>query len=255
MSPTFGEPWEFPLRYRCSPIGGKWQDNSDCFFLPEAVLLHRAYSLLGRVRCFEGRNHVFMHFIRRTLPRCHYYDDRLDFSLRRFRPARTVQALEHLQRFEVGVLKAALCLGLRTPAEVVKAFPSTHDRLAGSLLLALVEEGAIQRAEELSWVGRKVWNPSGREPQTEEVRHARGIIRCLLANGVERRLVAAIFQYALGGLAPDQLAENLDLLLAAGVTDVSMVFVRVGDRLWRASAANWKFVLGLVGAKLRFHDI
>jgi len=242
---ALGIPASIPL------LPNRWQvaGQFGLFFLPEAVLLHRAYSLLGRVRCFEGRNHVFMHFIRRTLPRCHYYDDRLDFSLRRFRPARTVQALEHLQRFEVGVLKAALCLGLRTPAEVVKAFPSTHDRLAGSLLLALVEEGAIQRAEELSWVGRKVWNPSGREPQTEEVRHARGIIRCLLANGVERRLVAAIFQYALGGLAPDQLAENLDLLLAAGVTDVSMVFVRVGDRLWRASAANWKFVLDTVGAR------
>ena len=223
-------------------------------FFPDTVLLYRARFLIRRVNCFEGREFIFRHFIQRTLPRFHHYDDRLDFSLRRFRQARTIQELAHLQRLEVDVLKAALYLGMRTPAEVVKAFPLTQDRGAGCLLLALVEEGCILRIEELPWMGRKAWDLSRGEPKTAEVRHAKDTIRCLLAHGVERHLVATIFQYSLGGFAPDQLAQNLYLLQAAGVTDVSTVFVRVGDRLWRAPAENWQFVLNTVGAR-RAEDI
>lgn len=218
-------------------------------FLPEALVMRRARRLLERVHSFEGRRHIFMHFIRRSLPQLDYYDERLDFSFRYLQSAGSIRELVDIQRLEVGLLKAGLRLGIRTPAKVAMAFPFMHDRLAGGLMLVLVEEGAIQSAEELSWATRKAWNSSGCELTAVTLRLARATVRCLISHGIDRRLVAGVFQHALGGLAPDHLAKNLCMLKTAGITDLSTVFARVGDQLWRAPTANWQFVLETVGAR------
>lgn len=66
----------------------------------------RQFCCIARIRCLGGcaasKAEITSSCISsgaHSLDNDHYYDDRLDFSLRRFRPARTVQALEHLQRF------------------------------------------------------------------------------------------------------------------------------------------------------------
>ncbi|MDF3831448.1 hypothetical protein P3W85_00500 [Cupriavidus basilensis] len=222
------------------------------FVLPDAMRLHRARRLLRRVRTFEGRAHIFRHFIERTLPPgFDYYSEELDFALLRFDPAQSTRELGNLQYFDLDVLKAGFCLGLRVPNAVMEAFPRTPGRPPGGLLRALVEEGAIRHVAELSWTGRKV---RAREfyavrPQPSELLDARATIRCLLAYDIDRELVAGVSRFYLETLAPDRLAANLALLQGAGVTDLSRVFAQVGESLWRTPTEGWRFILETIGAR------
>lgn len=234
-----------------SLVPSRWQvaGQIGLFFLPDLLLMRRARNLLGRACTFEGRRYLFRHFIHRTLPDQKFYDEELDFALRNFAPIRSVQDLKHLQRQSRGILKVAHLLGLHSVDDVRSAFSLPSELPAGSLLLLLVQEGAIQSVEELPWALNRESRSYQPQPEADELRQARATVRCLMMHGIERQLVAGLFQFLLGGLAPGRLAANLALLRDANEGDLSRIFKRVGDLLWRAPSSSWQFVLETIGAQ------
>lgn len=219
------------------------------FLLPTPLAGYRARRLLGQASTFEGREFIFQHFIRHTLPSSSlYYNEALDFGLRRFEVIRSKEDIDTLDHRESDLLKVAYRLGIRTPAQVREALPFDSRRQESHLLLLLVTEGVIRTTAELPWAGESLPG-SCNNWDDDQISVLRDTLRRLLEHGVDRKQVAGILRFPVWTMNASTLSDNLHFLKSAGVADLSVLLEKVEDRLWRAPTATWRYVVETIGVR------
>ncbi len=237
----------------------KWDmaTNIGLIFLPDRFSVYRARRLLGMVKRFEGRKYLFEHFIRPSFPgqtSQWHYSATFDHVIRHYDVTLLGDDLRRIQHLDVGLVNAGTQLGLRTVADIMKFLMPKGFGVDGGLIQILVEEEVIQAPEEMQWIaGRKRDSYQPTLGNTDFCK-ARLMIRLLLANGVSRRLVAAIYKYNIDYFDPAGLEATVQVLRDAGIDDVSTVFAASGELLWRSSAERWLFLTQTVGVK-RAEDV
>lgn len=224
--------------------------NVGLVFLPDRISVQRARRLLGMSRRLEGRTYIFEQFVRLSFPGYSgqwHYSASLDYILRQYEVTHLIDDLRDIQHLDVGLLKTGTLLGLRNIAQIKQFLMPKRSGIAGSLILLLVEEGVVQAPEELSWVHggkREYYLPV---LDAADYSRARQLVKALLANGVSRQLIAGVFASSIDQFNPDRLKGTLQLLLDAGLADLSAVFASVNELLWRSSTHRWQFLIDTVG--------
>lgn len=220
------------------------------FFLPDVVLLRRAYRVLKSIRSLEGRRFIFQKFLRGAFPNSvDHYGEELDFLIKRMEIPSAISELAGLRHLNLEELKAAHRMGLLKPADVASHLPPGFGRPVASILWVLADEGVIVEPSELAWLGRQERQTWRHGPNTAELTAVRQVIRLLLAYGVSRKVVAQSHQMFLGYVDPETLVQNLALLKDRNVLDVSGVFEQVGQQFWRTPTPVWQFLIDEIGAR------
>ncbi|HCI52665.1 MAG TPA: hypothetical protein DE312_05010 [Gallionella sp.] len=218
--------------------------------LPDEKNFRYARAKLNCIGTFEGRKYVFDKFISRSISGADYYCELLDFVLLRHAQIKNIHEYEQIRHLDVSELQSCIHIGLSDPTKISNALPISKTRLPRGGLWILVDEGVVQSSDELAWT-IKSDNDCFRVSHFEETQPflARKTVRLFQEHRVNHSQIANLFLRSFLHLDPEQLSQNLELLKAAQVIDISEVLNKVDDCLWQTPPECWEFLLNVIGAQ------
>lgn len=206
--------------------------------LPVNLSVRRASALLRQVRTREGREFVFEHQVKRTLPGHNYFSQAFDFALRHFHPPRSYEELRDFPHVDIGWVVACYRLGVRHMGEVGKIVQASHGRISGSLALALVDMHVINSVEAMAKLPeRRRWY-SEPEPSAIDVSSFRKIAKILLDAEVAPEKITRIVHYDIDRFDPERLKKTLATLNLSG-DELSELFDSAGEELLLVDTSRW----------------
>ena len=220
------------------------------WFAPHHLVCWHIRAQLSQVRTYEGRDFLYTNAYARLLVHrdLKQFSPALDIVLRKL-PTPSWSELLQLWRMDSEWVLAAYRVGLSRLDEIEPYAGYGNKRTPGWFALMMVREGIVRSKDELEWLRYEQSDFSFQSHRDEEQRDStRAITRTLRRFGVGRQSIAGIHRFTFWPSDATQLAENLELLCAAGVEDLTAVFAIVGERLWRAKPPIWCLIVEAIGA-------
>lgn len=218
-------------------------------FIPIRLRLQIGRMLLRRIRTYEGKAFVYERFVAPVWNNQRgqwYFSDGFDHALRHLPLARTAKSYEDLLSMKRGYVTAAIRLGLNRVEDLPETWREIRQCYEPEVIHALIDEGAIQKVEELRWIPTR--RNYGLPLEDIDIATMRSMVRQLLQANMPREKVPLILNYPYR-YDPAQLSSTLTLLQARGILDVSGVYEAVEANLWRADEASWHFVVDTIGVR------
>lgn len=218
--------------------------------LPLTLATRRAKKLLDSVGSFAGRRLVFAVLINRTFIHAHYYSRSFDFVMRKLVLPNSVEAFGAMRELDIGWMRAYLLLGI----EQKVLMDRTHSDLRGNhsdglRVLILVEQGVIQRAEELAWLEAcPSWLMCHEQPLPGDGARFRRLVVLLMDAGVSALQITRQLDISLQRLKLDYLTENLTLLNCSG-NELTTLFEEIAERVLFTAPQRWSFLLHVLNVR------
>jgi hypothetical protein len=228
-----------------------WWRTCTQWFVPYRPVWNYIRTQLKQVKTYEGRDYLYTHFYARLLGyrELEYFSPQIDFVLRKL-PTPSSDLLTELRSFDPDAVKATYILGLRNLADMKVYANYGWQKSAGWYARLMVTEGIVQTLEELDWLHheRGVRFSSSNK---NELQHCviRKIIRIMSKFGIERQTIATFEHSHYCESDPACLSENLELLTAAGIQDLTRLLATMGRVFLRIKPELWLFLINVVGAK------
>lgn len=232
------------------PEAWPWYGSLGIFFVPHWLTWQYTRRQLAKTRTYEGRAYLYETFYDRVVRcRLNCYTPAVDQAIQDM-PLLSYDHARQLDRLDAGWFMAVRKVGVESFARIEHYARYGRYRLKGPLANLLVLTNVIQTEAELAWLDYQMkerYHAPEITPQT--LRVFKQAIGLLLAYGLERKQIAGIFRHDLDAIDPDRLRVNLELIVASGAAGAEAIYEVVGESLWRASSANWDFVLNVVKAR------
>ncbi len=222
-----------------------WGLVTPCIPLRWRMLAGRA--LLRRTRTFLGREYVYERLVDPVWSLRSSYSSGIDRALRELPLARRASDYRKLVGWEREDIDVLVRLGLNDVAAIPNAWSDVRRSYESSVIHALIDEGILERLDDLRWVPTRNAGYAG-TPLKIEVGQLREMANVLKSAGMPRERIPEILDHPYGH-NPVRLSAVLALCRARGVADVAAIFDAVGSRLWDADEADWRFVLDTIGAR------
>ncbi len=231
------------------PEAWPWYGKLGIFFVPHWLTWQYTRRQLAKTRTYEGRAFLYETFYDRVVTcRLNRYTPAVDQAIQGM-PLLSYERARQLDRLDAGWFMAVRKVGVESFARIEHYARYGSFRLKGPLANLLALTNVVQTESELAWLDYQMKERyHAPEITPEALRTFKQAIDLLLANGVKRKQVAGIFRHDLDAIDPDRLQVNLQLIVASGTAGADAVYEVIGESLWRASSANWAFVLDVVKA-------
>lgn len=243
---ALGIPTAIPL----FPAHWPWWRYLVQWFAPHHLACWHIRAQLSQVRTYEGRDFLYTNVYARLL--VHHdlkqFSPALDIVLRKLPVPSWSKLLQHWRMDSEWVL-TTYRVGLCRFDEIEPYAGHGNKRTPGWFALMMVREGVVRSRDELEWLRYERSEHFFQSHRDEEQRDStRAVARKLRRFGIGRQSIAGIYRFNFRVSDAMQLAENLELLCAAGVEDLTAVFAMVGERLWRARPPIWCLIVEVIGA-------
>ncbi|MBQ4762020.1 hypothetical protein F9U43_04665 [Pectobacterium versatile] len=213
-------------------------------FLPLSMVQHRARKFLHYAGSFYGRRLVYSVHVKRTLIGSHYYSRSLDFVMLKLELPNTFEAFRDMRELDIDWMRSYCCLGVQQKLQMDKSHAVLPGRQAnGARILTLVQQGIIQRVEDLSWLpecssGLRRYE----QPSLEEQLRFQELVVLLREAGVPAEQIARQVDIDLSHRSLEWLTENLKQL-DCDSESLGVLFEHMARHVLFTQPQHWRFLL------------
>ncbi|WOA51045.1 hypothetical protein [Dickeya solani] len=213
-------------------------------FLPLSMVQHRARKFLHYAGSFYGRRLVYSVHVKRTLIGSHYYSRSFDFVMLKLELPNTFEAFRDMRELDIDWMRSYCCLGVQQKLQMDKSHAVLPGRQAnGARILTLVQQGIIQRVEDLSWLpecssGLRRYE----QPSLEEQLRFQELVVLLREAGVPAEQIARQVDIDLSHRSLEWLTENLKQL-DCDSESLGVLFEHMARHVLFTQPQHWRFLL------------
>ncbi|MGK8436738.1 hypothetical protein ACRS3X_05175 [Ectopseudomonas hydrolytica] len=250
VEPLLRRALRIPDEIRLLPTSAEKWGQCLMLCLPLGLTVRRARAQLQAIGTHEGRALVFALQVDRTIPGQHHFAPSLDFALRRLQPPRSFESLRNMGFVDFGWMQACYRLGVRGMDEMDRVARARHRRrIDGSLLLALVELGAIRSVEDLEQLpSHNDGHYGDHQPDRHDVGKFRQVVQLLLDAGAVPTSIVPLVKHPISYFDPQRLSATLAVLGLEG-WELSTLLETAGRQLLLAKPERWAFLCDVLGLR------